>query len=90
MSQLPNDLTDDDNVIQGDAWCGRCGYNVRGVSANGVCPECGTTIVKDELRKSPLRRSIPTIILKVLGISFAACLVGVAVLIGLVFWACGG
>lgn len=30
--------------IDEDVKCIRCGYNLRGLSANGACPECGTAV----------------------------------------------
>ena len=33
---------DGDAVFAGDMHCLRCGYNLRGMDAGSVCPECGT------------------------------------------------
>lgn len=32
------------NTIEGDRSCGSCGYNLKGLAAGGLCPECGTPI----------------------------------------------
>ena len=32
------------NAFEGDRPCGSCGYNLKGLTAGGVCPECGTPI----------------------------------------------
>lgn len=32
------------NAFEGDRPCGSCGYNLKGLSPGGVCPECGTPI----------------------------------------------
>lgn len=32
------------NVFEDDRPCGSCGYNLKGLAAGGVCPECGTPI----------------------------------------------
>ncbi|MEL6330323.1 MAG: hypothetical protein AAFR38_11735 [Planctomycetota bacterium] len=37
-------------VIQADRACVRCGYNLRGLSIGGVCPECGTPIASKRER----------------------------------------
>jgi hypothetical protein len=38
------DLFDETGTIIADRACRRCGYNVRGLRAEGLCPECGTPI----------------------------------------------
>lgn len=35
---------DEQNHVAGDVHCRRCGYNLRGLAAEGVCPECGTAV----------------------------------------------
>jgi hypothetical protein len=45
-------------VVTAAARCGRCGYALRGLSADGVCPECGTAL-KDSLRGALLRYADP-------------------------------
>lgn len=44
------------DVIQEDIHCRKCGYNLRGLSVQGNCPECGTvtslTVAGDRLRCS--------------------------------------
>lgn len=40
----PGDLFDESGTIISDVACRRCGYNVRGLRADGLCPECGTPI----------------------------------------------
>lgn len=32
------------NTLEHDRLCGSCGYNLKGLFAGGVCPECGTPI----------------------------------------------
>ena len=48
---------DDAGHIDQDTTCIRCGYNLRGLSANSVCPECGTAVGRsfqgDLLRFAP-------------------------------------
>ena len=41
MTQSPDTTAD---RIDSDAPCGRCGYNLRGLSPDGQCPECGAPI----------------------------------------------
>jgi ribosomal protein S27AE len=37
-------LFNEAGVIIADTTCRRCGYNLRGLSRDGRCPECGTPI----------------------------------------------
>lgn len=72
------------DVLQADMPCMTCGYNLRTQSANGVCPECGTTI-RDTLNFPHLKRSPPrwltslvdstTVLLLTLPLLTAACFV---------------
>ncbi len=41
-----------DDPIGGDLACFRCGYNLRGLGLDGVCPECGVAIA-DSFIESP-------------------------------------
>jgi len=41
MSDVPSAVA---GVIAEDTPCRRCGYNLRGLAATGLCPECGTAI----------------------------------------------
>jgi hypothetical protein len=48
---------DDAGHIDEDTTCVRCGYNLRGLSVDGICPECGTAVGRslqgDLLRFAP-------------------------------------
>lgn len=37
-------LVDSAGMVVGDVQCRRCGYSVRGLPADGVCPECATPV----------------------------------------------
>jgi hypothetical protein len=45
-------------IIDSDTPCRRCGYNLRGLSADGQCPECGT-LIRLSLRRDLLEHSDP-------------------------------
>ncbi len=42
--QIPPPLTAPDAVVDHDVICVDCGYNLRGLSVTGLCPECGRDI----------------------------------------------
>lgn len=44
--EVPNLRPVDPGPIEEDTICARCGYNVRGLRADGLCPECGTPIAR--------------------------------------------
>jgi hypothetical protein len=37
-------LDDDGRILEDDLACFSCGYNLRGLSPDGACPECGATV----------------------------------------------
>ncbi len=41
---LPDVVLADVAAIEADMPCARCGYNLRGLKPDGLCPECGTAI----------------------------------------------
>lgn len=41
---IPADLLDETGSVRIDLACRRCGYNLRGLTPAGRCPECGTPI----------------------------------------------
>ena len=93
MTDAPQETPVACAVITQDMRCARCGYNLRGLTYEGQCPECGTLVAKS-VHGNLLRYSEPTwldkirlgIVLKlwnlliVVGLSLAA---GIAVMIGL-------
>lgn len=64
------------NAFEGDRPCGSCGYNLKGLSPGGVCPECGTPIrpragtseIAPDLLEAP-RSLVTTIGLACLGLA---------------------
>jgi len=50
-------------MIAQDTPCRRCAYNLRGLSADGRCPECGTSVARS-LYGDALRYSDPTFVAK--------------------------
>lgn len=44
-------------VTQTDLNCAKCGYNLRGLRQDGVCPECGTSVLWTLARLRPKLRS---------------------------------
>lgn len=42
--RFPYYALDDDGRLSSETPCSACGYNLRGLSPDGVCPECGTAI----------------------------------------------
>jgi hypothetical protein len=67
--------TDATSSIEQDTPCRRCGYNLRGLSADGRCPECGTPVgfsLKGDLLRfcdpawvDTLRRGVKCIVMAV-------------------------
>jgi hypothetical protein len=43
-SSAPANAGLDADIVEGDRPCVNCGYNLRGLGKDGVCPECGTPI----------------------------------------------
>jgi hypothetical protein len=43
-----------EGVVEGDMPCAQCGYNLRTLSASGVCPECGTPVTETRRREKAL------------------------------------
>ncbi|MCZ6655482.1 MAG: hypothetical protein O7D91_20940 [Planctomycetota bacterium] len=43
-ASLPTAALDGAGRVAGDVPCRRCGYNLRGLSPDGRCPECGTAV----------------------------------------------
>lgn len=41
---------DADNRLEQDLICNRCGYNLRGLKANGICVECTRPVIDSVLR----------------------------------------
>lgn len=37
-------LTSADGALEKDMFCSRCGYNLRGLTLEGLCPECGSPV----------------------------------------------
>lgn len=64
------------NAFEGDRPCGSCGYNLKGLSPGGLCPECGTPIrpkagtseIAPDLLEAP-RALVTTIGLACLGLA---------------------
>jgi len=56
-----------DNLVRPEVCCSRCGYDLRGQSAEGLCPECGQTVaatfafhdLQRSLRGVPLEQADP-------------------------------
>ncbi len=44
LGEADQPAPDDTGEIRTDLACQRCGYNLRGLNATGLCPECGTPI----------------------------------------------
>jgi hypothetical protein len=58
MTDTANFPGESSEPIGTDTPCRRCGYNLRGLLADGQCPECGT-LVRLSLRKDLLEHSDP-------------------------------
>jgi hypothetical protein len=54
MAEWTKATTRADRTIPDDIACGECGYNVRGLQLDGVCPECG----------SPIRECVVAVLLR--------------------------
>src|SRR5579862_1383750 len=44
QESLPSPFGASPGVVEKDAPCRRCGYNVRGLKTDGLCPECGAPV----------------------------------------------
>ena len=51
-------LDDNGRILEDDLACVACSYNLRGLSPDGACPECGTTVERST-RGNLLRFSDP-------------------------------
>jgi len=83
-------VVDAQGMLKVDTPCRKCGYNLRGLSVNGRCPECGTpvglSVMGDLLRFSDpawirtLRRGITLILAGIVALIFG--MVAVSIVMG--------